>query len=772
MKKEELKSNKLSKFILKGRWIFLLLFVVLTIFSAIMIPRTPILYDLSAFSPTNSNTESALKILKTEFDDKGSAYIMVKNVTVERAYLILEELEDIKGVASITFDENKDYKNSSVFYTVLLENYDATDECNATIESILSHLAKEDIYLSGQSAASYYTRIETFESILKIGVVIAIVVLLMLLFTSKSYFELLIMAFVFGVSIIINVGTNFIFNGISYVSNLVALILQLALSIDYSVILLHRYMDERKYYDSKTAIKQALTKGLSEIFSSSLTTLAGLCTLMFMSLPIGVEMGQSLAKSIAISLVTVIFFMPALLVLFDKFLEKTKHKPFVPSVTKSARKVLNARKPIVIVFIILFIVCGVGQFFNNYSFNMNGSSKYVIANEATAKEFGIKNDLVIIVPNGDYQKEKALGEFVLNKDIVNSVTSLASVEVGEGVYLTTDVNVTDMVGFGAELGLNETYVQALFSLYMTTNDPHTEIPLMEYRIVLIDLLEFAYKEVAKMGLKDFQEQLQPLIDAKNKLESDGYSRLMFNINSGVESKESLALVDELLTELTEFYDEFYLAGESVACYDMAKVFPKDNLIVSVLTVLFVLIILLFTFKKFLLPIILILVIQGGIWINFAIPSITGGSVLYIGYLLISAIQMGATIDYAIILTNRFNQLKRVIPDKLDAMAQAENAVFPTIITSGIILIITGFALNLMSSGVVAQIGRFLGVGTLISVLLVLFVLPSLLIICDKVIDKSKFSRVLKKLKNINMIRVQKQRAKQQAKQKTKSLNKN
>lgn len=760
MKKLNLNS-KFSSFVLKGRWIFLLVFVVLTIFGAIMIPLTPILYDLSAYAPKGSNTEKAVQILQTEFDDKGSAYIMIKNISLEDAYVLSDEIKILKGVASVTFDEKKDYKNNSVFYTVLLTDYDASEECNATIKGIIKSLDDEDAYFIGQSASSYYTRQETFDSILKVGIVIAIIVLAMLLFTSKTYFELVVMLIVFGASIIINVGTNFIFNGISYVANLVSLILQLALSIDYSVILLHRYMEERENNDAKTAVKNALTKGITEILSSSLTTLAGLCTLMFMALPIGVELGQSLAKSIAISLFAVIFFMPALLVLFDKPLEKSKHKNFVPSVERPARAILKQRKAIVVVFIVLILFSGTGHFFNKYTFNMNSSSHYIKAHEQVAEEFGTINDLVIIVPKGDYAKEKALTEYVLEKGIVNSAMGLSNVEVAEGVYLTDKVNIAETVAFGSALGLNEFFATSLFNMYIDAYDPSSLVPVAEYRIMLIDLLEFAYQKVNDLNLQSYAKQLEPLVSARAKLESEGYSRIMFNINSDVESKESLALIRDLLSELNQFYDEFYLAGESVACYDMVKIFPRDNMIVSILTVLFVLIILLFTFKKLALPIILILVIQGGIWINFSIPFLMGTPVLFIGYLLICAVQMGATIDYAIILTNRFTTLKHSIPDKLEAMAKAENAVYPTIITSGTILIVTGFALDLMSSGVVAQIGRFLGVGTLISVLLVLFVLPSLLIVCDKIIDKSKVSRIIKKMHNSNLRAYQKRKEKKE-----------
>lgn len=742
----EKRRENFSDFVVKWRWVFLSVFVLFAIFGAIMIPQTKILYDLSAYAPANSNTEKAVEVMKAEFDDKGSAYVMVKNITEEEAITLSAKLASIPGVAAAVHDSAKDYKDGSALYTVNLVDYDATDGANAAIKGILEFLSDKEAYICGQSASSYYTRLETFESILKVGVVIAVAIILMLIFTSGTYFEIIVMLFVFGISVVINMGTNFFFDGISYVSNLVALVLQLALSLDYSVILLHRFVEERALADVKVAASRALSKGVVEILSSSLTTIAGLCALIMMTLPIGVEMGLALSKSIVSSLLSVIFLMPGLLVFFAKPIERTKHKSFIPSVKAPAKAILKARYIIVPVFIILIALSGTGQFFNKYAFNINGGAKIVNDYEKISDEFGIINSLVVIVPKGDYVKEAELTDYLLSKPEINSAMGIASIEVAEGVNLVDEVNVADVVGFGAEFGLTETDAQLLFGLYRISQG-ETDIPLDEYRIKLIDLLEFAYLSAGAFeGLLSEEESklLEQLVGAKEYLEGENYSRIIFNIDCGIESKESLALVGALFDEIKPYYDEFYLAGESVACYDMAEAFPRDNLLVSVLTVAFVLIILLFTFKNFALPFLLILAIQGGIWINFVIPFLAGTGVSFIGYLLICAIQMGATIDYGIILTSRFRSMKALFPDKAEAMAEAQNAVYPTIITSGSILTITGLSMGILASGVVSAMGMLLGFGALISVLIVLFVLPSLLLITDKFVEKAEFSTVFKK----------------------------
>ena len=744
-------QEKFASFIVKNKWVFVTVFIVLVVLGGIMIFQNKVVYDLSQSAPKNSLTQDSVAILKREFDDKGSAYIMVKGVTQDEALTILDELNQMDGVAFAAFDKEKDYKNGNALFTVSLTDYDSTSEANATIKGIIKKFSNKETYLSGQSAMSYYTRLETVESIKKVGIIIVLAIIIMLLFTSRTYFEIIILILVFGVSVVLNMGTNFLFNGISYISNLVALILQLTLSLDYSIILLHRFMEERMDSDAKESAVRALSKGILEILSSSMTTIAGLCSLIVMTLPLGVEMGLALAKSIVFSLLTVIFFMPSLLIIFDKQLQKTVHKNFVPSVTKPARAKLKFRKPIAAVFIVIIALAGTGQFFNEYSYNINGAKRIIDSQDKIAEEFGYKNDLAIIVPKGDYQKERELIEYVKSKDIVNDGTGLASIEAMEGLRLVDYVTQDQLIQAGSSYGFSSVVVKSLFNLYRKQNDPDSQTPSSEYAVRLVDLMVFASQKIQDMGMQDGEiaEGLKQITMARANFESQNYSRLVFNINSPTESKESLKLIEELSTELGQFYDEYYLAGESVACYDMAKTFPRDNFLVSFLTVLFVLTILFFTFKNFILPLILILAIQGGMWINFVIPFLSSSPISFVGYLLVCAIQMGATIDYAIILTNRYLSIKHLYSNRFDAMANAENAVFPTIITSGTILTVSGLAMGLVASGVVAKMGMLLGIGAATSVLVVLLVLPSVLLVCDKLIEKMDFKVVFRRRNNKN-----------------------
>ena len=765
--------KKIPEGIVKLKWVFLVLFVALSIFGAVMIPHTKINYDLTGYLPAHCDSSTALELLKKEFDDKGMAYVMVKDVTPEKAGEIKTRLEKVEGVATVTYVESMNYKNNSALYTVTLKDYDSTAGAFDAVKGIIDALSDEKAYLSGQSAFSYYTKLETEQSIMKLGIAIVVIILLVMLFTSKTYFELIVLILVFGAAMAINMGTNFLFvNGISYIANLVALVLQLALSLDYSIILLHRYMEERDNgEDAKTATVTALTKGLPEILSSSLTTVAGLAALMLMTLSIGAEIGLSLAKGIVVSMATVIFFMPALLVIFDKPIQKTRHKSFVPNVTKPARAIVKARKVIVPVFLLIAILAGVAQGFNKYSFNYNSGS-LIVAPKKVIEEtgFGTLNSLVVVVPKGDAEKERQLVKYVESFDLIDKsqTTALSTINVysfidadsSETLYLTDEVSKKDIGNLidkiPSDAGVNPLILKPIIEGWF---DDYVKNYLLEgtkpskAKVRLIDLLDFAVREkfdaISRFIGDDpeklaYLEQIKQISFAKANLESENYSRITFNINGGVEDDDVFELVKTLKTGVSDFYEERYITGESVVCYEMSEYFMKDNLMVCLFTDLFILVILLITFRNISLPIILILAIQGGIFINFAIPFLSKTSISFIGYLIISAIQMGATIDYAIVLTNRYRGIRKDFTDRYDAMAAATNAVFPTILTSGVILTATGFVMSMLSSGVVAQLGLLLGVGTLTSIIIVLFVLPSLLLVTEKVVDKTDFSKLFRR----------------------------
>ena len=761
-------TRKTGRFNVRFRWLLICLFVLLSVISAVAIPFTEVIYDVSGYLPDESTAAQGLAVLKEDFDDKGNAYAVVKGISKNEAKTLAADLEKDTGVDKVIFEPSSSYneETSSALITILFTDYDSTKEAFATMERIIDATEDYDVHFIGQSASSYYTKIQTERSILTVGIVIAAVIIIMLLVTSKTYFEIVPMLITLGVSVLLNMGTNYLFHGISYISNLVSIILQLALSIDYSVILMHRYTEERANGLSPVdAAVEAQRKGVPEILSSSLTTFAGMCALILMKLDIGVEIGISLAKGVVLSLITVLFLMPALLVIFARPLEATRHRDFLPSVAKPTRGIVRARKVIVPLFLVIMILAGVGQAFNTYSFDMNKTEMLLAGLQAVEDAgFGKMNTLVLVLPNdGDYAKQRAACAYVESFDSVESSNALASIELAEGIYLTdeldrdefastmmtlSEIDDTTLMGMIISGKIKEIFDDYCLeqSLDPLVDKPHI-IDLLIYISDRSDEFAAAAEQYASivgdfsLFSEEYLDMLSQLSYAKNNLTGENYVRMIFSLKVDVEDEAAFDLIEALETGLKDYYDEYYMTGESVVCHDMAGYFPTDNLRVNLFTIAFILIILLFTFRNLLLPVILTLTIQGTIWINCAIPFLAGYPVSFIGYLIICAIQMGATIDYAIVLTNRYYSIRDKYESRYQAMAEAMNAVFPTVVTSGVILTLTGFILYFASAGVVAAMGSLLGFGALFAMLVVLFILPSLLLVTEKIADKCSFKSI-------------------------------
>ena len=272
--------------------------------------------------------------------------------------------------------------------------------------------------------------------------------------------------------------------------------------------------------------------------------------------------------------------------------------------------------------------------------------------------------------------------------------------------------------------------------------------LDEYRIPIIDMVDFIYDQKEKGAIdldddlsQDVDDLHQALSDARQQLEGENYSRIVFTMTGPVEGDETFQVIDQIRTMAGRYYDEVYVVGDSTSDYDLSKSFRTDNVKISVLTALFVGIILLFTFQSAGLPIMLVLTIQSSIWINFSIPTLKGGTMFFLSYLIVSAIQMGATIDYAIVITSRYMDLRKKTKDRKQVVIEALNQAFPTVATSGTILTCAGFAVGrLTSNAIIASLGKALGAGTLVSIILVMTVLPQILLVFDKVIDRTEFNR--------------------------------
>jgi predicted RND superfamily exporter protein len=509
-----------------------------------------------------------------------------------------------------------------------------------------------------------------------------------------------------------------------------------------------RYI-EHETLDAEEAVKVALSKAIPEISSSSLTTISGMVAMMFMQFRLGYDMGIILVKAIILSLISVFFLMPGVLLIFAKGIDKTHHKCYVPKITivgKFANKTKYIIPP-------LFIICLVFAFMksNNCQYIYDTSSivsakksESKIAQETIEETFGASNQLVVMVPKGDYESEHKVVKKLQNLDYVTSALALSNVSINDEYVLTDKLSPRQ---FSELVGIDREVVEVLYMAYAYNQEQYGPVVtgIDDYDVPIIDMFLFLYDQYKEGYVtldSNLDEKLTTLYDtlhdAQLQLQGSDYSRLVLNISLPVEGQETYDALEEIRGIAAQYYskDSVILVGNSTSDHDLESSFASDNIIISVLTALFVMIILFFTFQSAGLPVLLVLTIQGSIWINFAVPSIEGQTVFFIAYLIVSAIQMGATIDYAIVISNRYLQLKQQMPLK-EAITETLNQSFPTIFTSGSILTCAGFLIGeIASDATVASIGVALGRGTLISIILVLFVLPQILLMGDIIIEKT------------------------------------
>ena len=367
-----------------------------------------------------------------------------------------------------------------------------------------------------------------------------------------------------------------------------------------------------------------------------------------------------------------------------------------------------------------------------------------IARHKIEDEFGVSNQIAILVPKGDYESEKKVLKEFETLDYVNTVTGLANVSINDDYVLTDKIAPR---AFSELTDLDIEIVRVLYMAYAYEQGQNGPIftGIDEYKVPIIDMFLFLYDQYEEGYVTldaDMDEKLTDLYntlhDAQLQLQGEDYSRLVLTVSVPTEGDEAYTAMDDIRNICAKYYNksDVILVGDCTSNHDLMSSFATDNIIISVLTALFVMIILLFTFQSAGLPILLVLTIQGSIWINFSVPTLTGGSVFFIAYLIVSAIQMGATIDYAIVISSRYMVLKKQMPIH-EAIIETINQAFPTIFTSGTILTGAGFLIGqIASDATVASIGIALGRGTLISIILVLFVLPQILLLGDIIIEKT------------------------------------
>ncbi|MCI7767993.1 MAG: MMPL family transporter [Oscillospiraceae bacterium] len=741
---------KLATFIVDKRNLVFLLWIFALIFSIFASSWVKVENDITAYLPDTTETRQGLTIMEEKFTTYGTASVMVSNITYEKAEALAEEIGEIEGVSEAAFDNSEDhYKNSSAMFSVTFDGEEDEQVSIDAMNEIRELLGGMDVYISStvgsDSSAQLAAEMQT------VTLIAAVIILLVLLFTSKAYAEIPVLICTFGAAALVNTGTNFLLGTISFISDSVTIVLQLALAIDYAIILIHRYSEEHEHLDSREACITALSKAIPEISSSSLTTISGLIALAFMQFRIGSDLAMVLIKAILLSLLSVFTLMPGLIMVFSKLIDKTVHKNFVPKISAVGKFAFATKYVIPPLFV--GIVCVAFVFsskcpycYGTTDLETTRHSEQQLAEQKIKDNFGSSNLAALIVPAGDYEAEGRLIRKLESYDQVDSCLGLANIEAMDGYVLTDALTPRQ---FSELVELDYEVAKLLYAAYAINDENYGEVinGLDTYSVPLIDMFMFTYEEVDKGyvilddELMDTLEELHTALDkAMLQLRSEDYSRILVFLNLPEEGEETFDFLSVIHEEAAKYYPEnVFLVGNSTSDYDLSSSFVTDNLIISILSALFVIIILLFTFKSAGLPVLLIAVIQGSIWMNFSFPYLQNTSLFFLSYLIVNSIQMGANIDYAIVISSRYMELKQEMSIK-DAITETLNQAFPTIITSGAILAAAGILIGQLSSdGTISSIGVCLGRGTIMSIVLVMGVLPQILLLGDTIIEKTSFT---------------------------------
>lgn len=768
---EEKKQKKnpmegLATFIVDKRNLFFLIYIAAFIFSIFAKSWVKVDNELTDYLPETTETRQGLDIMNNNFITYGTSRIMISNITYPQAEALVDQIEAVKGVDQVEFDDTEDhFQGTSALYSVTYTDEADSDVSLQALEDIKTLLSDYDVSVSGEVGNDASTTLA--QEINVIMVIVIIIIILVLLVTSQTYAEIPVLLLTFGAAIILNQGTNFLFGTISFVSNSVCSILQLALSIDYAIILCHRFSEERENLEPRDACITALSKAIIEISSSSLTTMSGLLAMMFMHFQIGFDLGRVLIKAVIFSMIAVFTLMPGLLMIFSKWIDRTHHRKFIPDIFGWGKLITKIYPLLMPIFVVAIVV---GCYFSNkcpYVFSQNNidtlnQSEAQLEEKKIKETFGDTNIMALIVPSGSYDKEKAVLEKLETYDEVDYTTGLSNIEVSmddedeedgsssskkTDSYMLTDSLTPRQFAELADLDIEQ--ARLIYTAYAIENEEYGHIinNLDGYGVPLLDMFLFAYDHLDYVNLD--QDQVDKLDDlheqltkGQEQLQSDKYTRMLISLNLPEEDEETFEFLNTIRKVAKQEYGEdaeIYLVGNSTSDYDLSSSFSQDNLMISILSALFVIIVLLFTFQSVGMPVLLIIVIQGSIWINFSVPYLTNTPLFFLGYLVVSSIQMGANIDYAIVIANRYTELKKELPIK-EAIITTLNQAFPTIVTSGAIMATAGVLIALITTNpAIYGIGVCLGRGTLISMFLVMAILPAILILGDKILERSSFN---------------------------------
>lgn len=677
-------EDRFFGYILHHKKITMTAFLIFAVICFILMLGVTVNYSLSDYLPKDSESKKALSIMEDEFDTPlPNASVMIKDISITEALEYKEKIAAVEGVSYVMWlDDAVDIKvplNEADSQTVDMYYKDGNALMMVTIDSGVEVAVSDEIYeiigpnnaVSGDAIdganAQRLTAKETGTAML---IAVPLITILLLLSTG-SFAEPLFFFAAIGVAILMNLGTNLIWGDVSFLTQAIAPILQLAVSLDYAIFLLHSFNHHRSQMDdAEKAMLLALKESFSTISASAATTLFGFLALTFMEFGIGSDMGTGLVKGVLFSFLSVMIFFPCLVLQLYPIIDKTRHRDLMHKFKSLGKNILKIKIPIFILILVIAVPAWLAQ--NNSDF-MYGSANLGDGNRTgrdtkmVAKEFGEAREVVILIPNDDPGRESKMVEEIEQLDYIRNVMS----------YTAT---------VGSQIP----------SEFLDSSD-----------------IEQFY--------------------------SEDYSRIIAYTMTQGEGDIAFSVVENIRDTVEKYYDsDAYVGGITPTVYDMRDVVTTDNIMVNLIAIISIGLVIMLTFRSLTFPFILVLAIETSIWINLSVPYFADKPISYIGYLIVSTVQLGATVDYAILMASNYKKKRRTMT-KNDAIAFAVNDSFNSILISAAILSMAGFSLAMTSTNpMVSEMGMLLCRGTIMSFIMVIFFLPAAFSICDKIIGKTTY----------------------------------
>ncbi len=716
---------KIINFITKKRNYILIFMLFLTCICAFLSIKVNINQDMSKYLPSDSLMKKGTLILEKEIPDAkniSTIWVMVDDLSDDNKLMFYNELKNIKNIYTINYEkDNKTYNKENHTLYVLTTKYNSNS-------SEIKDIKKELDNLSDEYNLIYELDSDSTKVPISIIIIAFVILLIILLIMCSSWIEPILFIITIGVAIIINLGTNYFLGEVSYTTYSIAGILQLVLTMDYSIMLLNRYREEKKNNKNNLiSMQKAIKNSFRSIIGSSFTTIVGLLALLFMSFKIGIDIGIVLSKGVLISLICIFTVLPALILLFDKVINKT-HKKY-PNINMEKISLFSQKNKYMVssVFIILFIILCFTNKTNIVSFD-------IPKDNTISKIFPRYNNILLLYDNNKEDNIDKIINYLANDNHINSINT----------YKTTigkKYNIDELDYFlkTQNIDINkEILINIYKNIYQDNYNSDSKLTIEELISFIIQNQNNFTDILDNSIILNINNASNMINESKKMLVGENYSILNIESSYNEESTETFDFIYKLNKECTDKLDgKYYLIGNSVMNYEMNDNFDYEMNKLTIITMVLIFIVVLFTFKSAIIPFVLVLLIQCAVYVLMGIINIMDVKVYYLSLLIVQSILMGATIDYAILFTNYYRELRDENSIRISLKETYDKSIHTILTSSLIMVIITGILGFVFKDPAIGEICHIIAVGVSISVILILFVLPSILIVIDKMICKRK-----------------------------------